>query len=67
MKAVNIIALIILIIGGLSWLLVGIFEWDFVSEIFSGSDTVGAKIIYIIFGLSALYALSFFTKVSEEK
>ncbi|MCQ6561700.1 DUF378 domain-containing protein [Paenibacillus mendelii] len=66
MKALNIISLIILIIGGLNWLLVGIFEWNVVEEIFDGSDTIGAKIVYIIVGLSALYALSFFSKVSEE-
>jgi len=66
LKTLNIIGLIILIIGGLNWLLVGLFEYDVVSEIFDGSDTVGAKIVYIIVGLSALYALSFFTKVSAE-
>ncbi|MBW7455478.1 DUF378 domain-containing protein [Paenibacillus sepulcri] len=66
MKTLNIIGLIILIIGGLNWLLVGLFEYDVVSEIFDGSDTVGAKIVYIIVGLSALYALSLFPKVSSE-
>ena len=66
MKTLNIIGLIILIIGGLNWLLVGIFEYDVVSEIFGGADTVGAKIVYIIVGVSALYALSFFPKVSSK-
>jgi len=66
MKVVNIIGLIILIIGGLNWLLVGIFEWDLVAEIFNGSDTVGAKIVYIIVGVSALLALSFFPKLNRD-
>jgi len=66
MKALNIIGLIILIIGGLNWLLVGIFEWDLVAEIFNGSDTVGAKIVYIIVGVSALLALSFFPKLNRD-
>jgi len=66
MKALNIIGLIILIIGGLNWLLVGLFEWDLVAEIFNGSDTVGAKIIYILVGLSALLALSFFPKLNRD-
>ncbi|UVI30420.1 DUF378 domain-containing protein [Paenibacillus spongiae] len=66
MKALNIISLIILILGGLNWLVIGIFEWNLVEELFDGSDTIGAKIVYIIVGLAALYALSFFSKVSEE-
>ncbi|QYR21610.1 DUF378 domain-containing protein [Paenibacillus sp. sptzw28] len=67
MKILNIVSLIILIIGGLNWLLIGLFEYDVVSEIFDGSDSVGAKIVFIIVGLSALYALSFFPKVTAEE
>nr|WP_240546314.1 DUF378 domain-containing protein [Paenibacillus artemisiicola] len=63
----NIISLIVLILGGLNWLIVGLFEYDVVSEIFDGSDSVGAKIVYIIVGLAALYSLSFFSKVSAEE
>lgn len=62
----NIVSLIILILGGLNWLSIGLFEYDLVSEIFDGSDTVGAKIVYIIVGVSALYALTFFSKVTAE-
>lgn len=63
----NIVSLIILILGGLNWLSIGLFEYDLVSEIFDGSDTVGAKIVYIIVGVSALYALTFFSKVTAEE
>lgn len=66
MKTLNIVSLLVLILGGLNWLVVGLFEYDVVSEVFDGSDSVGAKIVYIIVGLSALYALSFFSKVSAE-
>lgn len=66
MKALNIISLALTIIGGLNWLLVGIFEWDLVAEIFGGSDTVGAKIVYIVVGVAALYAISLFSKVARE-
>ncbi|NBD27206.1 DUF378 domain-containing protein [Paenibacillus glycinis] len=67
MKVLNIISLIILILGGLNWLIVGLFEYDVVSEIFDGSDSVGAKIVYIIVGLAALYSLSFFSKVAADE
>ena len=66
MKVLNIVSLIVLILGGLNWLLVGVFEYDVVSEIFGGSTEVGSKIVYIIVGVAALYSLSFFGKVSAE-
>ncbi|QHT58749.1 DUF378 domain-containing protein [Paenibacillus lycopersici] len=67
MKVLNIISLIVLILGGLQLLIVGLFEYDVVSEIFDGSDSVGAKIVFIIIGLAALYSLSFFSKVTAEE
>ncbi|MFC5647987.1 DUF378 domain-containing protein [Paenibacillus solisilvae] len=67
MKVLNIVSLLVLILGGLNWLVVGLFEYDVVSEVFDGSDSVGAKIVYIIVGLAALYSLSFFSKVSAEE
>lgn len=66
MKVLNIISLIVLILGGLNWLIVGLFEYDVVSEIFDGSDSVGAKVVYVIVGLAALYSLSFFSKVATD-
>ncbi|MBP3967274.1 MULTISPECIES: DUF378 domain-containing protein [Paenibacillus] len=66
MKVLNIVSLLVLILGGLNWLAVGLFEYDVVSEVFDGSDSVGAKIVYIVVGVAALYSLSFFSKVSAE-
>ena len=56
MKATHAIAFVLLVIGGLNWLLVGIFSWD-VGVIFGGQDSVVARIIYILVGLSALYLI----------
>ncbi|WP_308637092.1 DUF378 domain-containing protein [Paenibacillus silvisoli] len=66
MKVLNVVSLLVLILGGLNWLVIGLFEYDVVSEVFDGSDSVGAKIVYIIVGLAALYSLSFFSKVSSD-
>lgn len=49
------IAFILLIIGGLNWLLVGAFNLDLVMTIF-GQGTL-AKLIYVLVGLSAIYEL----------
>lgn len=55
------IALILLIIGGLNWGLVGIFKFDLVQAIF-GSVPVLRDIIYILVGIAALYTIYFVSK-----
>ncbi len=57
MTALRTITLAILIIGGLNWGLVGLFQFDLVAAIF-GVQTIPARIIYILVGLSALYQLT---------
>ncbi len=48
------VCLILVIIGGLNWLLVGLFEFDLVAGIFGAMAT---RIIYILVGLATLYVL----------
>jgi uncharacterized membrane protein YuzA (DUF378 family) len=57
MKALNLITLMLIIVGGLNWGLVGAFELDFVSAIFGGDDAAGTRIVYVLVGVSALYQL----------
>ncbi|EMF0424234.1 DUF378 domain-containing protein, partial [Enterococcus hirae] len=57
MKTLDIIALTLLIVGGLNWLLVGLLEFDLVATIAGGSTTILAKAIYIIVGICAIYCL----------
>ncbi|WJH35308.1 DUF378 domain-containing protein [Paenibacillus aurantius] len=66
MRGLNVLSLILLIIGGLNWLLVGLFQWDLVGGLTGGMDSVLARIVYIIVGLAAIYAFSLFNKVNEE-
>jgi len=54
MKAIRIIALILVIVGGLNWALVGIFNFDLVAAIF-GSMSIISRIIYILVGLGAIF------------
>jgi len=54
MKALDIIAAILLVVGGLNWGLVGAFQFDLVATIF-GEGAMLARIVYILVGLSALY------------
>lgn len=65
MKALDMAALALVIIGGLNWLLVGLFEFDLVASIFGSQENIGAKIVYILVGLAALYSLKFFGLIND--
>jgi uncharacterized membrane protein YuzA (DUF378 family) len=56
LNAIDWIVLILLIIGGLNWGLVGFFNYNLVSSIFGEATTV-SRIIYGLVGLSAIYML----------
>lgn len=55
-KTLNMVADILLIVGGLNWGLVGVADWNLVEALF-GAWPVLVSIIYILVGLSALYSL----------
>jgi uncharacterized membrane protein YuzA (DUF378 family) len=59
---IDIIALILLVIGGVNWLLVGVFQFDLVSWIFGGQAAILSRIIYTLVGICALWCISFFFK-----
>jgi len=52
------IAIVLVIIGGLNWGLVGLFDFDVIASIF-GSVVAVQKIIYILVGIAALYMIYF--------
>lgn len=58
MKTVNIVTQILLIIGGLNWLLVGAFQFDLVAAIFGSQAAILSRIIYILMGASALWQIT---------
>lgn len=54
--------LILMIIGGINWGLVGFFNYNLVSSIFGVKLEVVSRIIYAVVGLAALYGISFLFK-----
>jgi len=48
------IAFILVIVGGLNWLLWGVLGWE-IGSIFGGWDAMISRLIYILVGLSAIY------------
>jgi uncharacterized membrane protein YuzA (DUF378 family) len=56
MRAITTITLVLLIVGGLNWGLVGLFGFDLVAAIF-GEMSLLSRIVYSLVGLSALWQL----------
>ncbi|MBO5976252.1 MAG: DUF378 domain-containing protein, partial [Oscillospiraceae bacterium] len=52
------IALILGIIGGLNWGLVGLFRFDLVAYIFGGQTATVSRIVYALVGLAALWCIT---------
>ena len=66
MKAIlDWVALVLLIIGGLNWLLVGLFSFDLVAALF-GEMTGLARLIYILVGLAAIYLIFIAPKLVQK-
>ena len=58
MKIVDRIALILTIIGGINWGLIGIFKFDLVAWIFGGQTAVMSRIEYTLVCLAAIWCIS---------
>jgi len=57
MKRLHLLTFSLVIIGGLNWLLVGLFDWNLV-QLVGGEGTTLATIVYILIGLSAVYEIA---------
>lgn len=56
MKRLNLVTLIVVIVGGLNWGLVGLVDFDLVATLF-GAGSVLTRIVYVLVGASALWQL----------
>lgn len=56
------IALFLLIVGGVNWGLIGIFDFDLVQWIFGGAAGLATRIVYILVAISAIWCISLFFK-----
>jgi hypothetical protein len=50
------IAFILVVVGGLNWGLVGLFNFDLVAKIFGAMSTI-SRVVYVLVGLAAIYTL----------
>jgi uncharacterized protein len=54
MKALNVTALILVLIGGLNWGLVGLFQFNLVAALFGEASWL-SRLVYILVGFAAVY------------
>ena len=66
LNALDWVAMVLMIIGGLNWGLVGLFNYDLVAALF-GTQTPLSRIVYVLVGLGALYAIYTSTKMAAAR
>ncbi|WP_010097397.1 DUF378 domain-containing protein [Ornithinibacillus scapharcae] len=57
MSTLKRIALALLIIGGINWGLVGLFQFDLVAQLFGGQESGFSRVVYTLVGLSSLVCI----------
>lgn len=56
MKALNLLTLLLVIVGGLNWGLVGLFGFNLVAALF-GDGSLLARLVYVVVGASAIWQI----------
>ena len=62
MNSLDWVALVLVIIGGLNWGLVGIARFDLVATLFGGMESMISRVVYTLVGIAALYMIYFATQ-----
>ena len=55
-------SLVLTIVGGINGLLVGLFRFDLVANLFGGQAATVSRIIYTVVGIAALWCISLLFK-----
>ena len=62
MKKLDLVAVVLLLVGGLNWGLVAVAKFDLVAWIFGGMDfgqtSIASRIVYGLVGLAAVYGIA---------
>ena len=51
-------SLVLTIIGGINWLLVGLFRFDLVAYLLDGQAAIVSRVIYTVVGIASLWCIS---------
>lgn len=64
LNAIDWVAMVLVIVGGLNWGLVGAFKYNLVDSIFGDMSAI-SRIVYVLVGLSAAYLIFTATKLTN--
>ena len=59
--------LILMIIGGLNWGLVGFFNYNLVSSIFGANLVIISRIVYALVGLASIVGITFLLRDERQQ
>ena len=62
---IDTVSLLLTIIGGINWLLVGVFQFDLVAWIFGGQAALISRVLYTVIGAAALWCITLLFKNKE--
>jgi hypothetical protein len=65
LNTIDWVALVLVIVGGLNWGLVGLLDFDLVATLLGDMSTL-ARIVYVLVALSAVYLLVTSTKLAKK-
>ncbi len=65
LSALDWTALVLTVVGGLNWGLVGFLNFDLVAALF-GAMSMLSRVVYVLVGLSALYLLLISKKLARK-
>ena len=60
------IALLLTIIGGINWGLVGLFRFDLVAWIFGSQEAIISRVIYTVIALASIWCISLLFRDRDE-
>jgi len=63
---IDLITTIVLVIGGINWGLVGLFDWNFISSVF-GFTSVLTRTLYSLVGIAAVYKILTWVKTEKSR
>ena len=65
MNWIDRIDLLLVVIGGINWGSVGLFQYDLVGALFGGMSGMISRIIFTLVGIAALWCISLFFRSSD--
>lgn len=65
LNSIEWIALVLVIVGGLNWALVGLLDFDLVAAIL-GKMSILSRTVYVLVGISAIYVLFVSNKLGKK-